>query len=345
VNTFIKRYATHPLTDAQRALLFLCWTKSWHRVRKMTHNHLLENRESPVPIFLAGTDKLPSLNKTTLKAKLRNTPFTLADQTATQTIWVLHNKSKWETIEPVILAEEPFVTEEQLTEYLHSLEMPYLLETDNQELTENVVRLLVSEEEANLLLAFTLIETGGATVAIQSMVAALALQHASEVIRKKARQLYAKVGNPAFVPLLRKSFYKYTDYTLRLSKHEAISQTDFMVMINYLAYVVSKHHGFSLYWQRLGIRTVTTHLPYFAGIERAFLGQNPDLDIQQVIEILAQLPKLYELDLSGCKLQIPASITRLQSLTTLNLAGCQIDDFSVLQEMKNFTNSIWPAVK
>jgi|GEM_PF-4672470 len=341
VNTFITRYATQPLTDAQREMLFLCWTKSWHRVRKINRNHLLENRESAGPIVLAGADKLPSLSKTALKAKLRNTPFTLADKTATQTIWVLHNKSKWEEIEPVILAEKPFVTEEQLTEYLHTLETPYLLETDNHELSGNVVRLLISEEEDNLMLAFEMIQTGGATVAIQSMIAALALKHSSDVIHKKARQLYIKVGNPAFVPLMRKSFYKYTDYTLRLSRHEAISPTDFMVMIDYLAYMTSRRHFnhqksyFRLYWQRLGIRTLTTHLPYFADIELAFLGENPDMDIQQVVDILAQLPKLYLLDLSGCKLRIPASITRLQSLTTLNLAGCQMDDFSILREMKN----------
>jgi hypothetical protein len=341
VNTFIQRYAMRQLTDRQREILFLCWTKSWHRVKAFTRNHLLENRESQTPIVLAGTDKLPSLNKTALKSKLQNTPFTLADKNARQTIWVLHNKSVWEEAENAILNEIPFVTEEHLTEYLHALETPYLLEADNQALTENVLRLLISEEENNLLVAFEMIQSGGATVAIQSMIAALALQHSSDVIRKKARQVYAKVGNPAFVPLFRKSFYKYTDYAFRLSKHEAISETDFMAMIDYLAYVANKQYHnnsiasrFTLYWQRLGFRTITANLPYFSDIHRVFFDQNPDMDVVQVLDILAQLPDLNELGLSGCKLHVPVSITRLQALKTLNLASCQMDDFSALGQMK-----------
>lgn len=342
VNTFVQRYATRQLTDRQRELLFLCWTKSWHRVKAFTRNHLLENRENQTPILLAGTDKLPSLNKTTLKAKLQNTPFTLADKNAKQEIWVLHSKSVWEEAENAILSEKPFVTEEQLTEYLHFLEKPYLLDEDNQALTENVLRLLISEEENNLLVAFEMIQTGGARVAIQSMIAALALQHSSDVVRKKARQVYAKVGNPAFVPLFRKSFYKYTDYAFRLSKHEAISQTDFMAMIDYLTYVYWKKYYnngtesiFTLYWQRMGFRTITANLPYFTDIHRAFFDQNLDMDMAQVLDTLAQLPNLYELGLSGCKLHIPTSITRLQTLKTLNVASCQMDDFSVLGQMKN----------
>ncbi len=336
-NTFREQYAAQPLPDAQRELLFLCWIKSWNRVKERTVNHLLERHKAGIPTVLAGYDKLSSLTKTALKAKLKATRVSLDEKTEGETVHLLHSKSPWEFVEKVVLEKKPFVVEEQLTEFLHFLETPYLLESENKELSQSIVRLLASEEADNLMLAFEMIQNGGATREVQSMVAAIALAHYETTIRKKAKQVYIKVGSAAFVPLMSKTSYKRTDFELRLSKHENISRTDFLLMVHFLDYVRYKRYHdttrFTLSWSRLDIQTLSENILLFPGLQAMRLSQNTELDMQQVLPLLAQIPSLEMLYLNGCKTTVPESIIQVQSLTTLDLSGNRMDDFSVLSQL------------
>jgi hypothetical protein len=336
VNTFREKYGDKPLTDKHRELLFLCHIESWSRVRERTKNYLTENKDN-IPAGINGYDKLNAFNKTTLKSKLKNSPFYLTEEDTADTIWMLHAKTPPEIVEKVIFNDRKFITEEQLLDYLNILEKPYLLESDNEQMSESIIQLFCSDDEANLKMAFQMIEGGGATVAVQSMLAAISIEHSSAEIRKAARQLYAKVGNPAFKPFLGKSAYKDSFLTHTVSKHEAISRTDFLVMLaqyHYMRWQKRRNdYIMALLWKRLDITMLSENIKLFTSISKVELSQNKNLDIKQAVSVLSQLPKLEILFLDGCYGVIPETITQLKTLKKLNISSNTMEDFAVLGEL------------
>ncbi|MDJ1497138.1 hypothetical protein QNI19_29640 [Cytophagaceae bacterium DM2B3-1] len=339
VNKFREKYATQPLSDRHRELLFLCSVKSWNRVKIYTTNHLLEKHKSAVPVVLMGYEKLASANKTTLKTKLKDTQISLEEKSGGEPIYILHTKSDWNVLEQVILEDKSFIVEEHLTEFLHYLEKPYLLENDNEELNQSIIRLLCSGDDENVNLAFQMVESGGAPVAVQSMIAAIAMTHKDTKIRKRARQVYQKVGSAAFVPLMGKPSYKETDFNLRISTHENISRTDFLLMVEYQHHL-NRHYGkntgsLSIDWRRLGLKEITENILLFPNLKTLHLSSNPELDLEKVFSLLVQIPTIERLYLNGCKGTLPASLSQLQSLVELDISSNSIENFSTLAQLPN----------
>lgn len=76
------------------------------------------------------------------------------------------------------------------------------------------------------------------------------------------------------------------------------------------------------------IKTLPTSLGTITGFNGTYMGQNPDLDVAQTIEVLAQLPNLQYLGYGGRMMgTLPDSISKLSSLTDLFLANNGLQEF------------------
>ena len=76
------------------------------------------------------------------------------------------------------------------------------------------------------------------------------------------------------------------------------------------------------------IKRLPISLGTITGFNGTYMGQNPDLDVAQTIEVLAQLPNLQYLGYGGRMMgTLPDSISKLSSLTNLFLANNGLQEF------------------
>ncbi len=146
-------------------------------------------------ILLVG--KPQGITKIELEKSLKAKNFNVASRFTNKVTHVfLGEFIAYETALEIVKSDKKLLPSSKAVAFLNNPEDFYLLQEENEELNEQVIRLLLSNEEANLLLALELIEAGGVTNRVLTFLLIISQLHDNVDIRKKTRTLFKRFASP-----------------------------------------------------------------------------------------------------------------------------------------------------
>ncbi len=352
--------------NTQLQILFCCWLLNFHSMRQLVPNVLLQQPSPSYTIALVGKTKRDRPKE--LAQLLSTTNISLAKNNAADAdLLVILSTAGFEEVKEILNTGKPFIVEDQLNEYISGLGQHYLLDTENETLNEELIRLLASNQPENYLLAFQIIESGGANKTIQSLLAAIYLAHPDKKIQKEVTRLYKKYCTVAYQEFadknlvgmsLRKSGNSKAAFKI-FSNHADINRMEFILMYHKIAgdnQVIKDVDRNHLFLKEQDITSIPPIFKYFDHFSILNLEKNPQFNVQASLAALEQAMNLRELNLSGNHIDIP-DISTIQSLRILNIPfnqlynggtwlqhmnlqqldmeGCRIDEWSWMGKLKN----------
>ncbi|MCC6725621.1 MAG: leucine-rich repeat domain-containing protein, partial [Saprospiraceae bacterium] len=259
---------------------------------------------------------------------------------------IIGKENSFEQILELVRHGKPLLLEDHVKEWLTALEDPWLRQTESEEANEQVYRLLTSNQAENYLLAFQIIEGGGANDELVGMIAAVMLSHPDQKVAKAAEKLFAKVGPSNALTVFKQkkiSFRKSGETVKTLNR---LFQTD----IGILAIPFRLMHGLiagenpvikDVQPGELSFKDCQFNEPFpacarfFEHFTAVDFSRSKGLDVSGALRNMAHWPALRRFDFSGCHCQIPASIGDFTQLTHLDLASNTLEDAPALATMTN----------
>jgi Leucine-rich repeat (LRR) protein len=353
----------------QREILFCFWMGNFHALRELIPNVLMQQQSPSFKLLLIGTAKRDKPKQ--LEESLKDTNLTLIKKdAATANLFVILPTATFEEVEDIIKNNKPIILEDQLNEYITSLGQHYLLVQENEELNEELIRLLVSNQHENYLLAFQIIDSGGANKTIQSLLAAIYLCHPDKKIQKevtKSFQKYCSVAYQEFVNKnlvgvsLRKSGNSRAAFSI-FSKHPDINRMEFILMYHRIAGdnpVIKDVDSTILFLKEQQITDMPEIVKFFNHFTTLNLEKNSTLNLKASINALQDSVNLQELNIAGSHIDVPdlsgikslrrlnVSFNKLDSggqwlqymdITELDIEGCSISTWQWLNKLNNINN-------
>lgn len=359
---FFERYRDQPLTPAQRERLFGFWLGYDVRMREHLPNPLLDafRAGEPLPVFFH--DPAPKGSIRQRADGLRRLGFQAAPAPhGPGVVPIIGPRTPWETVERLVLDDQPFALEDHFGAALLAADDPYLLQPEYEALNDDLLRLLASNHLENLLLAFQIIETGGANRLVRSLLAAIYLAHPDKAVQRGAKKIYQRFLPPSYQshaakrPTLRLTG-QWKDLHRDYARHAEIDWFAFVLMAHRIAGEnpnVRDVEAHRIDLKGLDVGEIPPYLRFFTNLREIVLDQNPGLDLVAALPHLAALPSLRVLSLEHChgtvpagalaglahltelrlaynSLENPADLGDLPGLTHLGLAGCRLTDWAWL---------------
>ncbi|MDW7693306.1 hypothetical protein R9C00_01005 [Flammeovirgaceae bacterium SG7u.111] len=346
---FREKVAGKEITEEQRKILFGFFVGNFLALKEEVPNLLMGAFEKKEKINLFLDAKPKGLTKKALKEKLVDSPIVLdgKDKDAAE-LYVVGVKSAYEKVEELVTSGKKLILTDHLQELVVKLDDPWLLQEENSELNEQLLQLLSSHIDDNYLVAFQIIEGGGADRMIQSMLAAIMLAHTDKAIAKKAEKLYTQYGSTTFVAhckTFRGLSLRRSKDTLRklnhLLSHPDIDALAFRLMHHRIASEnpnISDVYVGELIFKEDEISTFGEEFQYFSHIHTLVLEKCPNLNLAQILPVLAKLPSLKNLTIKSCHVQVPASIGTLSQVEKLELSFSTVIDPSCLGSLSQLTS-------
>jgi Leucine-rich repeat (LRR) protein len=369
VSSFQEIISKQDFNIRQREILFCFWMGNFHALRELIANVLMQQQTPAFKLLLIGTAKRDKSKQ--LEESLKDTNLTLVKKDAAEAdLFVILPSATFEEVEEIIKNNKTIILEDQLNEYITSLGQHYLLAQENEELNEELIRLLVSNQHENYLLAFQIIESGGANKTIQSLLAAIYLSHPDKKIQKevaKQFQKYCSVAYQEFVNKnqvgvsLRKSGNSRAAFSI-FSKHPDINRMEFILMYHRVAGdnpVIKDVDSSILFLKEQQITDMPKIVRFFNHFTTLNLEKNPTLNLTACINALQGSVNLQELNIAGSHIDVPdlsgikslrrlnVSYNKLDSggqwlqdmdITKLDIEGCSINSWQWLNKLNNISN-------
>ena len=324
-------------TDAQREILF-GFAMNNHTQMKEVIGNSFENEAYGKRVFVHAT--LKKERREDIKLHLENLNYVLVKKEQDADIHVITHKTGFDIIQKLVLENKTIALEAQLNDFLLSHQEQYLLEEENEPLNDELLRLLSSNSEENLLLAFSIIEGGGANKVIQSVLTAIYIAHPNPTVQAAVTPLFEKyvsasyrqyIGNRASFRHHRMSLPNYKKY----STHQDLDKEAFVLMYHKIAGDNQKirrinTEEFSV--SELNLNEFTAILQYFPDISTINLRRNPNFKLEKSLPHLAMLPKLKTIKFQGNTWKV-CDLSSLKSLTKFELNKQQIDTLSWVKKM------------
>ncbi|MFT3682899.1 MAG: leucine-rich repeat domain-containing protein [Ferruginibacter sp.] len=328
-------------SDWQKEVLFYFWTGNFHGLRALIPNKLTEPAAPSFTVKFSGTVKKDKLKQ--YEQALSATKISIVKKTTDAAdLAVLLPTITFEEAEKLITSEQQLILEDHLNEYITSLGDHYLLVEENEALNEELIRLLASNQPENYLLAFQLIESGGANKTVQSLLAAIHLAHPDKKIQKEAAKQFEKYCSVAYQEYIKKT---QPGISLRrsgnagaafrgFSTHPDINREEFILMYQKIAgdnpNIKDVEEGI-LHLKEQAIIEIPAIFKFF-NIITLTLDKNPSFDITKSMDALQAAHTLKELSLAGSHIKIP-DLSGIRSLQRLNISYNEVDNCDWLQEM------------
>lgn len=321
------------ITDEQKMIAFGVFTGAFEQLKDKLHDPFAGQASlKDKNIFIFGKPTLSSLKE--LQDNLKNRGAVIAKKLDDKVTHILLTSQFKEDIAPVLLSGKPIILEDFIKKQVFEEDKPYLMAADNDELTDQISRLLRSEEEDNIALALQLIEGGGANKRLTAYLMAIHLVHDDIEIRKKARNLFRKFASAEIQTHLKnkwKDSYRGKDYSTYITQliHPEIDVFDYLFAEHMTRLHLSKaksgnYHEY--YFKRLHLRGIPFNvLPS----SFKFLDFITDIHFEglQHFDIDKSYPNFCNLNLKSfslrdCKIdRFPEELLRFQDLETLSLGG------------------------
>jgi Leucine-rich repeat (LRR) protein len=316
----------------QLKLLFGLYTKSTSTFAELLPNKLKDVLDKKVTLRLLEKPKGESMQS--INKKLRNygikTSSTADDE---NTIVVIGNNSSFEEVIKFVDNDRDIITTDQLNEVLINEGDHWLLQDDNKEVNEPLLRLLTSNQPENYKVAFQIIETGGANKIIQGILAAVMMAHPDKEIYKSAENLYDKFGSQSFklhAKGVKASLRKGGNVKYKIDAIVAHPDIDAM-MFRLMCLCISGTYVFEMKGYK--DLKLPEEIVYFSHIRKVCFENCSGFHVVEAIELLKAMPACKALKLNGCHITIPASIRSLTQLETLEIAYNTPADITALQSL------------
>ncbi|WP_212005791.1 leucine-rich repeat domain-containing protein [Chitinophaga sp. HK235] len=330
-------------TAEQLQLLFGLHLQNIPAINRLLDNQLanaITQQQRPVLRLL---DKPKGESQKSIQEKLSKYGITVNNKSAdTNTIVVVGTKTVMEEVLPLLDAGCQVITVDQLNEILIQQDDHWLLQDDNEEANTQLLRLFTSNDADNYHLAFQIIETGGANKTVQTLLAVVMLAHPDKAVAKKAEKLYDKFGSQGFrqhIKNLRPSLRVggNTEWKLRNTlTNKDVDEVMFRLMYQVIAGAnnnMAKITSDSFSMKGIANITLPPEIVYFTQITDWDFENCEGFNLEAAIPIFKEMPNLKHLRLNGCHIEIPASISGLTQLQTLEIAHNTLVADSSLQSM------------
>jgi Leucine-rich repeat (LRR) protein len=349
----------------QLQLLFGLFVGNFAALTDWLPNRLTEATQKKEKINLRLLDKPKGESLSSINNRLAEFGIK-ADNSADDdnTLFVVGAATAFDQAGDLVSRGRPMITVDQLQRFLISRGEHWLLEEQNAGVQDQLLRLLASNQPDSYRLAFQMIATGGADKTIQSVLAAIMLSHPDKDIHRSAERLYGKFGSQSFTMHLRPRRINLRtggDIERKLAQtidHPDIDPFVFRLMYHRIAGSNDKIRDVDeKVFQLKGVSDfrLPASIVCFTQIAQLHFEDCKGLDVQQLIDVVQQMPACTTLVLNGCHVVIPPEIGkltqlqrleiahnelpqpdilgRLTSLQTLNVEGIRITGFGWLREL------------
>lgn len=331
-NQFIAEYGKEAYPKERKMFFFGVYIGNFDALVQYIANPLAKDNFNLERAMFFVTGKVSGFTQKELKIKLADYGVDISNKiTPRVTHAVIGRFTKPEIVAQIFALPIAIVLEDYLKDLIWTQDQPYLMQDNTDEMTQNVLNLLMSDDEDNFKIALQIIEGGGANQQIITYLMAISLFHPDADIRKKSRKLFKKYASSDLQNHVRKHWsitlrQKLDSYFLNpLMNHPEIDGGEFMVMRirvswagNYSPRAYMKE---SINLSAVNFNTLPHFLTHLTSVRKLNLQGNPQFDFDQAMEVLIQLPHLEELSLENCQLKaLPKGVFALKKLKKLSLA-------------------------
>jgi len=346
------------LTGEKRVLAFAWYCRNFARFNELAPQHSIS--ETGTSFHLPKSIK--GWSKKTIKEELSSKQMRLANDIDGSDFTILSNETELEDFVALLKANRPFISESAFKYFMEQSQGKWLLSSDvEEEVEENVFRLLASNTPDNIRLAFEIVKGGGVNKEVLSLIAAIALSHPDKKLSKEAEKLYLNKASDGLFQAIR----KHRGYSLRRSSNTVrkVNLIADVPEIDFGAFLLMHHiiagsnpqiqdvHLGVLDLKNSVVKKMSPLLVHFEQITSINLDTRKDFDWESLASILPkiQLESLFianchfslgqelhtqsqmsVLDISYNEVEDISFLSSLNSLVALNLAGLAISDFSFL---------------
>ncbi len=285
-------------------------------------------------IFIVG--KL-NTTKEQLKARLAKLDIQIEEEFQPEVNHVVLGKGASKNLPKALSDDINLMTGLQLQKQLDHLDPPYLLQPESQQSVTHLSELLLSENEAHILLGLEILESGGMPEELQTDLFLLAnSKHAPEIVGRSKKMLAKKMLPASLllkihpIPLYQETITEYElSNLLELYAEEGL---DVLKMAFHILGVTGKGRYYLLQKSKADWKVEI--------LQRLISGNRLDLsnaDLDQLPAVLSEFTQLRHLDLSNNRLQtFPKQLRALINLESLLLCQNYIGEIpSWIKELKH----------
>ncbi len=188
----------YDLTDAQRLIVWGLITDNFVRLREYVPNSAHETLKTGSIIYLSG--RMHGITQPKLKELLKAKNISVSTSLTDAVTHISVGEGlKIEEAVNIVTSKATLMLSEYLTDFLTHPDDFYLLQEGNNDLTKQIIKLFLSEDEANHQLALQMLEGGGATKRVLNYLMVFAGVHPNSEIRKEARNLFKRFASKSLV--------------------------------------------------------------------------------------------------------------------------------------------------
>lgn len=335
---FQQKYA-HINDHYQLELLFGAYTQNLEKIQEKLKNILLTTASPLSWDNVQVTGKLKGLKIKELKPLLKEKGLGLNLKNKSNNLYVITAKADFNEVARLITSNQPLISEDHLKEWLTQHKQENYNSEQLAEFKDKIMRLMMSHEDENYLLAFQLIE-GLASIdkEVESILVAIMAGHSNPKVHKAAEKTLRKTGTTLLldkIKALRISFRRISKTNskralARLAREPLLDFVSFYLMNQFLIVQNQGDNSMGLNCGNLPITHFGPILKYFTYIKYIDLGKNKLFDLAKSLPYLKELPNLIILDLANTGIVIPAEIAQLTQITRLNINHCKVPHPEVL---------------
>ncbi|MCI5055070.1 MAG: hypothetical protein MRY83_03120 [Flavobacteriales bacterium] len=246
----------------------------------------------------------------------------------------------------ILASGKPVITEDQMKAHLLDLEDPWLRNDENEHAQENIIQLLVSNTEENILIALQMVAgSGGASEVIMSMLAALMMASPSKKVTRESEKLFKKFGsNFSYNNLkgskvyLRRSGNTQKKMTALFKQDTGVLEMPFRIMHSAIVndnqqIADAPYNSFQILKGEIK-EPIPSFIDKCHHIENvSFSASKFTITVHKVLAPLSKIDQIKRLDFSKCKVEIPSQIGDFRNLEELDLSQCSLEDPAILERL------------
>jgi Leucine-rich repeat (LRR) protein len=319
-------------TDEQKMTAFGLLTGAFEKLKHQLHNPFKGDESlRDKNIYIFGKPTLSTLKE--LQTNLKNRGSAIAKNLDDSVSHILLTSQFKDDIASILFSNKPIILEDFIKQQVFKEDAPYLMSDGNDELTEQITRLLRSEEEENMQLVLELIEGGGANKRLVAYLMVIHLKHNNADIRKKARSLFRKFASADLQTHLKntwKESFKEKNYTdfISVFQHTDVDIFDciFALHITNLHTNKAKGNNNDYQFKSLTLRGLKegnfpTSFKYLDFIENIYIEGNDEFDMAASYPNFSHF-NLKNFSISNCTFEkFPSELLDFPNLESLTLSG------------------------
>ncbi|MBC9912731.1 leucine-rich repeat domain-containing protein [Chitinophaga varians] len=307
--------ATMDITDGyRRELAFGLLAHQYDMLNALLPYPFADGNIPDAKVYVAGTPTLG--DKKSLTKLLENRGAVVVKDVREATHVFLGQNIPEDTVNGLFRQDYQYILEDHLKAQEIKDDTPFLMTEENQELTEQITRLLADQHNNNMELVLQMIEGGGAGKVLLSYLAAIHLFHQDLAIRKQSRTLFRKYASAALQHHLKSSWQarfkdRPEDDCQVLYVHPELDACAFVLAFQMVKRQEPKGYRInSLVLRDMPASNISDVLAHFQHVQSVNLDLSDTTDLPRLVEYLRQLP-LTQLSVRITTDEIPAPLFTL----------------------------------